>query len=72
MTIQAHVAIEAREFDTKGDYGSNVWADSELREYLQSDEFKERFADLILDTDGCIAEPYGYIYLTDNGFIYEE
>ena len=40
MTIQAHVAIEAREFDTKGDYGSNVWADSELREYLQSDEFK--------------------------------
>ena len=25
-----------------------------------------------LDTDGCIAEPYGYIYLTDNGFIYEE
>lgn len=47
MTIQAHVAIEAREFDTKGDYGSNVWADSELREYLQSDEFKERFADLI-------------------------
>lgn len=47
MTIQAHVAIEAREFDTKGDYGSNVWADSELREYLQSDEFKERFTDLI-------------------------
>lgn len=25
-----------------------------------------------LDTDGCIAEPYGYIYLTDNGFIYED
>lgn len=25
-----------------------------------------------LDTDGCIAKPYGYIYLTDNGFIYEE
>lgn len=25
-----------------------------------------------LDTDGCIAEPYGYIYLTDNGFFYEE
>ena len=25
-----------------------------------------------LDSDGCIAEPYGYIYLTDNGFIYEE
>lgn len=25
-----------------------------------------------LDTDGCIAERYGYIYLTDNGFIYEE
>ena len=47
MTIQAHVAIKARKFDTKGEYGSNVWADSELREYLQSDEFKERFADLI-------------------------
>lgn len=25
-----------------------------------------------LDSDGCIAEPYGYIYLTDDGFIYEE
>lgn len=25
-----------------------------------------------LDTDGCIVEPYGYIYLTDSGFIYEE
>lgn len=25
-----------------------------------------------LDSDGCIAEPYGYIYLTDSGFIYEE
>lgn len=44
MTIQARVAIEARIFDAKGDYG---WADSDLREYLQSDEFKERFADLI-------------------------
>lgn len=36
-----------RESSIQKDYGSNAWADSELREYLQSDEFKERFADLI-------------------------
>ena len=48
ITIQMHdLVMEERPFDTTGDYGSNVWADSELREYLQSDEFKERFADLI-------------------------
>lgn len=46
MTIQAHIAIERRPFDTKGDY-TNSWADSELRKYLQSDEFKERFTDLV-------------------------
>ena len=32
VTIQAHELIEEHPFDTKGNYGSNDWETSELRE----------------------------------------
>lgn len=48
ITIQMHdLVMEERPFDTTGDYGSNVWETSELRKYLQSEEFRERYKKLI-------------------------
>lgn len=48
ITIQMHdLVMEERPFDTTGDYGSNVWGTSELRKYLQSEEFRERYKKLI-------------------------
>ena len=41
------LVMEERPFDTTGDYGSNVWETSELRKYLQSEEFRERYKKLI-------------------------
>lgn len=47
MTIQAHTLLEKRPFDTKGRYGSNVWETSELRAYLNSEEYAKRYEDLV-------------------------
>ena len=47
VTIQAHELIEERPFDTTGRYGNNCWRTSELREYLSSQEFYNRYADLV-------------------------
>ena len=48
ITIQMHdLVMEERPFDTTGDYGSNVWETSELRKYLHSEEFRERYKKLI-------------------------
>ena len=41
------LVMEERPFDTTGDYGSNVWETSELRKYLHSEEFRERYKKLI-------------------------
>ena len=46
VTIQAHELIEERPFDTKGRYGSNNWETSELREYLNSETYAARCAEL--------------------------
>lgn len=46
VTIQAHELIEERPFDTKGRYGSNDWETSELREYLNSEVYAARCAEL--------------------------
>lgn len=46
VTIQAHELIEEHPFDTKGNYGSNDWETSELREYLNSEEYAARYAEL--------------------------
>lgn len=46
VTIQAHELIEKRPFDTKGCYGSNDWETSELREYLNSETYAARCAEL--------------------------
>lgn len=46
VTIQAHELIEERPFDTKGRYGSNDWETSELREYLNSETYAARYAEL--------------------------
>lgn len=46
VTIQAHELIEERPFDTKGRYGSNDWETSELREYLNSETYAARCAEL--------------------------
>lgn len=46
VTIQAHELIEERPFDTKGHYGSNDWETSELREYLNSETYTARYAEL--------------------------
>ena len=46
VTIQAHELIEERPFDTKGCYGSNDWETSELREYLNSETYAARCAEL--------------------------
>lgn len=46
VTIQAHELIEERPFDTKGHYGSNDWETSELREYLNSEIYAARCAEL--------------------------
>lgn len=46
VTIQAHELIEERPFDTKGRYGSNDWETSELREYLNSETYVARCAEL--------------------------
>ena len=47
VTIQAHeLIIEEHPFDTKGNYGSNDWETSELREYLNSEEYAARYAEL--------------------------
>ena len=46
VTIQAHELIEERPFDTKGRYGSNDWETSELREYLNSEIYAARCAEL--------------------------
>lgn len=46
VTIQAHELIEERPFDTKGRYGSNDWETSELREYLNSEAYAARCAEL--------------------------
>lgn len=48
ITIQMHdLMMEERPFSTTGDYGSNVWETSELRKYLQSEEFRERYKKLV-------------------------
>lgn len=48
ITIQMHdLVMEERPFDATGDYGINVWETSELRKYLQSEEFQERYKKLI-------------------------
>ncbi len=47
VTIQAHNLIEEHPFDTSGTWGSNNWESSELRAYLNSNEYKERYRDLI-------------------------
>lgn len=47
VTIQAHELIEEHPFDTKGNYGSNDWETSELREYLNSEEYAARYAELV-------------------------
>jgi hypothetical protein len=47
LTIQAHVLVEERPFDTTGRYGSNVWETSELRKYLNSEEYAKRYEDLV-------------------------
>lgn len=47
VTIQAHELIEKHPFDTKGNYGSNDWETSELREYLNSEEYAARYAELV-------------------------
>lgn len=46
VTIQAHELIEERPFATKGRYGSNDWEKSELREYLNSEVYAARCAEL--------------------------
>lgn len=46
VTIQAHELIEEHPFDTKGRYGSNDWETSELREYLNSEAYAARCAEL--------------------------
>lgn len=46
VTIQAHELIEEHPFDTKGRYGSNDWETSELREYLNSEAYAARYAEL--------------------------
>lgn len=46
VTIQAHELIEAHPFDTKEHYGSNDWETSELREYLNSEAYAARYAEL--------------------------
>ena len=46
VTIQAHELIEAHPFDTKGHYGFNDWETSELREYLNSETYAARYAEL--------------------------
>lgn len=46
VTIQLHDLLEERPFDIKGAWGSNEWETSEIREYLNSFEFMNRFADL--------------------------
>lgn len=46
VTIQAHELIEERPFDTKGCYGSNDWETSKLREYLNSEVYAARCAEL--------------------------
>jgi len=46
VTIQAHELIEGRPFDKKGRYGSNDWETSELREYLNSETYAARCAEL--------------------------
>ena len=46
VTIQAHELIEERPLDTKGRYGSNDWETSELREYLNSEAYVARCAEL--------------------------
>ncbi len=46
VTIQAHELIEEHPFDTKGRYGSNDWETSELREYLNSETYAARYAEL--------------------------
>ena len=47
ITLQAAELTEERSFDTKGRYGSNCWRTSELREYLSSEEYLKRYADLV-------------------------
>lgn len=46
VTIQPHELIEEHPFDTKGRYGSNDWETSELREYLNSEIYAARCAEL--------------------------
>lgn len=46
VTIQAHELIEKHPFDTKERYGSNDWETSELREYLNSETYAARYAEL--------------------------
>ena len=46
VTIQAHELIEAHPFDIKEHYGSNDWETSELREYLNSEAYAARYAEL--------------------------
>lgn len=46
VTIQAHELIEGHPFDTKRRYGSNDWETSKLREYLNSETYAARYAEL--------------------------
>lgn len=46
VTIQAHKLIEAHPFNTKEHYDSNDWETSELREYLNSEAYAARYAEL--------------------------
>lgn len=47
ITIQLHGLLEERSFDETGDWGSNVWESSDIREYLNGEEFAARFADIV-------------------------
>jgi hypothetical protein len=47
ITIQAYVLQEERPFDTTDRWGSNAWETSELRHYLNSEEYAARYEELV-------------------------
>lgn len=54
ITVQMHDLLEKRPFDTKGIYGSSVWAASDLRRYLNNDEFKGRYETDLMPRLGAV------------------
>lgn len=59
MTLICNEIVCYREFDGKGEYGDNLWIESELRNWLNNELFSKEIQENIIPTSHFVCTSYG-------------